>query len=167
MDSYLVHVALTVLLIIAAYAILARGLLYASEPFRQKCLELYEKMTKSNRADAECIAGLDEFLDEIYSNRAAWKLAALAVCVVFFVLPVRKLFGRTNPSRYSGVPESLQLDYGRFTSFWMLATVANSPAATMIFATVGLIGIAFFVPLHLIATVISSKGHSFDHRHAH
>jgi hypothetical protein len=165
MDGWLIHTALTIIGITLLYAILARGLLYASEPQRAKCLNLYGKMVKSHRASPEVVARLDEFLDDVYSSWAAWRLAALAVCAVFFVLPTRRILRRTSPSGYRGVPEPLQQDFGRFMSCWLLATIANSPAAAFIFVFSLLIGIGFFVPFHVIATLLSS--HSLNHRHAH
>jgi hypothetical protein len=166
MDGWLIHTALTLIGITLLYAILARGLLYASEPQRAKCLSLYEKMVKSHRASPEFVARLDEFLDDVYSSWAAWRLAMLTICAVFFLLPIRKLLGRTSPpSSYKGVPDSLQQDFGRFMSCWLLATISNSPAAALIFVFALLIGIGFFVPFHVIAKLLSS--HSLDHKHAH
>jgi hypothetical protein len=117
------------------------------------------------------VSRLDGYLDEVYSNLAAWKLALLMICAVFIWLPAKKIaaaFGARRSADYlDTVPEPLRADFDKFTSYWMVAVVANSPAAALIFVFAGLIGIAFFVPLSMIAKVISSHSLPFDHRHAH
>jgi hypothetical protein len=168
MDTPLIHTALTIIGIILVYAVLARGLLYAGEPFRAKCLDLYEKLVMSKRADPHTIARMDSLLDDIYSNWMAWRLALLVICAVVFVLPYRKLMGQETPTTHlDSVPEAARADFERFTSSWILATVSNSPAAALIFAVAALVGIAFFVPLNVIAKILSSHTDSLEHRAAH
>jgi hypothetical protein len=119
------------------YAILARGLLNASEHLRAKCLDLYAKILKSGRADPQLVERLDGYLDELYSGWAAWKLVLLIVCAVFVALPARKLrtvfVGPSEPTYLEDIPEAVRKDFDRFTSYWILSVVANSPAAALIF----------------------------------
>lgn len=168
MDQPLIHAALITLIVVVVYAVLARGLLKASEPAREKCLKLYEKIARSNRVPADVIARMDDNLDDVYSSLAAWRLVFLLMCTVFFVIPLRKLRGRKPVGGYHGIPDSLQADYGRFSTCWILATVANSPLAAAIFAFISLIAIACFMPFHAFTKIIlAHAASSFDHRHAH
>jgi hypothetical protein len=164
MDKTLIHAALIILGGIFLYAVLARGLLNATEPVRGRALDLSEKILKSDRVDKELAARIEAQLNELYSNWAAWKLVFLITCTIV-ILPFKRF--RKEPVVYNDVPMQLQDDYGKFSSCWIVATVANSPAAAILFTFIGLIGLSYLVPIGALSKLLSSHAGPFHHREAH
>ncbi|WP_315734121.1 hypothetical protein [Bradyrhizobium sp. SZCCHNR1093] len=173
MDEAAIRGALYIVAVVLVYAVLCRGLLYATEPFRAKMLDLYQQMIASDRMEPALRELLDEYMDKVYSSWAAWQLAGVMICAVFVVLPTRKiaeLFVDLSPiDALEDVPEPLKKDFDRFTSYAMAATIANSPLALAIFALAGVIGVALFVQLKVISRIVASHRHgtAFLHRAAH
>lgn len=91
----------------------------------------------------------------------AWKLVARMIWVVF-TLPFKT---QSAMALSDGVPRHLQADSARFTLYWMIATVANSPAATLLFSLMAIIILAFFASVSMISQVLAVAQDHHDHRH--
>lgn len=171
MDEAVIHILAGVLSVVFGYAIMARGLLYATQPLRSRCIDLYAKIVASGRADEALINRLDGRLEELYSGLTAWQLTVSLICAVFVTLPYKKIRHMISGAKIStyndDFPESLRNDIERFDANWIAATVANSPTAALIFAIVGIVGIAFYGSLGILAKIISSHAPLHHHRHAH
>lgn len=159
MDSSLIHAALCAVAAVVFYAILARGLFKLAEPFRLRAMEIAERFSNSPDISREKMAHVYDRLGEVYSSVQAWKLVYLLICVF-----ARRLFGLKDDLECErGVPAKYQDDEARLGLYWMASTIANSPAATVLFATLMLMGVAFTASLAVIAkSLLMVQG-----RHAH
>ncbi len=149
MDYDLIRYAALILLGILFYAVLARGLFNATEPYRVGALEIAERLTHSTQVAPKRKEFLNERLGEVYSNWQAWKLLALVICILP-TLPFRNNI-RNAERADKGIPSHLRADYDRFKGYWMVSTVANSPAAALLFAVITLIATAFFASVSAIS----------------
>lgn len=153
MDHDLFRAALLVIGFVVFYAVLARGLFNFTEPLRLKALEIAETLNESAQVSTDRKASLYRRLGEVYSSLKAWKLVLLMLYVIV-MLP----FGRspaTDQSVNSGVPTNLQGEYNRFKVFWMVSTIANSPAATFIFSLLLILTLAFTASVFVISGALA------------
>jgi hypothetical protein len=107
-------------------------------------------------------ASLYRRLGEVYSWWNAWKLVFLMVCVVF-TLPFDS--AKKSSDGDAGVPPHLRADHKRFKVYWMIATVANSPAATFLFSLMAIIVLTFFASVSAISVALAFARDHHDHRH--
>jgi hypothetical protein len=160
MDYDLIRTALFVLGAVVFYAGLARGLLKVTEQYRWTALELAERLIDAPHVSVARKASLQRRLGEVYSSGQAWKLAALMVCVIA-MMP----FKAQDESRAEvGVPHHLRNDFDRFKLYWMVSTVANSPAAALLFATLVIIAVAFSASISVISARLAFAR---DHHNGH
>jgi hypothetical protein len=160
MDYDLIRTALFVLCAVVFYAALARGLLKATEQYRWAALEIAERLIDAPHVSAVRKASLQRRLGEVYSNWQAWKLAALMFCVIA-MMP----FKAPDESRAEvGVPHHLRNDYSQFKLYWMVSTVANSPAAALLFSTLVIIAVAFSASISAISARLAFAR---DHHNGH
>ncbi|MGY2989095.1 MULTISPECIES: hypothetical protein [Bradyrhizobium] len=151
MDYDLIRAALFILGGVLFYALLSRGLFRATEPSRQKALDIAERLFHSSQVSEARKAQLDRRLDEVYSNWQAWKLT-FWMFEVALTLPFRR---PRMPVVRDGIPHQFQKDFARFIINWMIATVGNSPAAALLFATLVLIALAFSASIAAISSCLA------------
>jgi hypothetical protein len=65
----------------------------------------------------------------------------------------------------NGVPSHLRADNSIFKLYWMLSTIANSPAATVLFSLMAIIMLAFFASVSAISRALAISQDHHDHRH--
>jgi len=158
MDYHLIRIALIILVAIAFYAVLVRGLFNLTESARQKTLELGEKLCQSTQFPEDLKHLVYERLGEVYSHWTAWQLAFL----MFKVLALMPFSSHEEKDCETNIPVHLRKDYDRFKTKWMVATVGNSPAALFLFATLVLISLACSASISAISTTLAG-GHDSHH----
>ncbi|WP_035679509.1 hypothetical protein [Bradyrhizobium liaoningense] len=155
MDSHLVRYGALVLLGILFYAVLARGLFNVTENWRRRALEIAEDLHATGQLSDGRQRSLYRRLGEVHSALHAWKLVWRLVVVCVFYLPFSN---RRTVNLADGVPLQLRADYQRFNIYWVIATLGNSPAATLLFAMISLVMLAFVASLSAISDLLDRTG---------
>lgn len=156
MDYHLIRYSALVLLGILFYAVIARGLFNLTENWRHSALGIAEELYADERLPERRRNSLYRRLGEIHSAFFAWKLLGRLVLVAVFYLP----FSRVQPIEElaKDVPVHLRSEYQRFNVYWVIATLGNSPIATLVFATISLVMLAFFMSLSAISDFLDLTG---------
>jgi hypothetical protein len=166
MEGWPLHAVIVILMVIAGYAVVARGLLKASEPLRSRALELYGKMIRSGHCTEELRTRLDWHLDSIYSSLAAWRGLFVLICAVVYLTFRLVTFQGLPNMDWIGIPGPLKADYDRFTKYWMGAVLANSPMAAFLSASIAVIAASYIGPMNAVTKILSSHDGHHSHRHA-
>jgi hypothetical protein len=164
MDYEIVRYAALILLGILFYAVLARGLFNATEPYRRQTIDIAEKLSHSTQVSNQKKEFVYDRLGDVYSPLEAWKLAASMV-KAFVRLPfinAREVADRVD----AGIPQHLRQDFNRFKNCWVAAVLGNSPLASFLFVTLALILIAFFVSLSVLSGWLVGGDENGNHHKA-
>jgi hypothetical protein len=158
MDYDLIRAALFIVGGVLFYAVLARGLFRITEPYRWAALDIAERLIHSAQVSPYRKEGIQRRLSEVYSGRQSWKMVFLLLLVLFDIVFKRSDLDEEASS--GGVPSHLRNDNAKFKIYWMVSTVANSPAAAFIFTLLLIITLAF-------AASIAAISRSLDLAHDH
>ena len=161
MDYDLIRQAILILGSVLFYAVIARGLFNATEPYRHTALEIAEKLSQSSQVSERKKRFLFDRLGEVYSSLHAWKLVVFMV-KTFAVLPFQDK-EKNAAVVDEGIPPHLRASFDRFKLYWIISTVGNSPAAALLFVTLVLIMTAFFASLSAISGCLAFSRD--DHHH--
>ena len=159
MDHNLIRAALIIIAIVAFYAVIARGLFKITEPHRWDALELAEKLNHSAQVSDRIKITVQQRLTEVYSNWRAWQLVGLVICVAVMA-PFKSI--RTHSKPLADIPAHLERDYDLFSKKWMIATLANSPLATLLFVTVTLLIVAFSISMSALFNALAFQRDHHD-----
>lgn len=148
---------------ILVYAVIARGLFLVSEPLRSAALDLAEQLLKSDEVGEVDKRVVELTLNELHSSPAAWFMALRAFRVLFFASFHRGADTGEQPG-VDPISAEMAPILQRYQLYWMLATMANSPAAALIFSALSLLGAAFSMSAAMLAALLA-KSHDGDHGH--
>lgn len=133
--------------IVIPYAIIARGLFFATEPMRYRMIDLASELLSAEDLNENRKRGIERALKDVHSARAAWKLVAFLLCIIVIV-PFKKIPDE-NP-----VPARLVGTMGEFQTRWIVATLCNSPLAAFIFVLLLALLIAFAMSARAISNIL-------------
>jgi hypothetical protein len=161
MDSQGLALFFWVFICIAAYAVIARGAFKAAEPLRDRLIDLAAEISHDPKTSEAVKARLGQALDDVYSGWLAWKLTFVGVYTVL-TIPFHRVHLASAPEdeRSAHLQNKLQSFEGR----WVIATIANSPLAAIIFTIIVLIAVAFGTSFSTISRMLTDRYAYFGHR---
>lgn len=146
---------------VGIYAVASRGLFRATESLRWALLEIGERLINSesfpncDKLDIRCR------LDDVHSPLAAWKIVWSLFAIISRIISFR----RPSPHDFeSDIPVEHRKDFRRFLSLWLFSTVANSPAAFIVFGYLYVILAACAASVTLLAEAIAERQSHHAHR---
>jgi hypothetical protein len=159
MSLLITKTVVEITLVVALYAIVARGMFRATEPLRLEAIEIGVQLLNDKVVDERQKHCIKKALADVHSERRAWELTLLlfflAVTCPFHKCDVRK-------SDKSRIPEYMRESLQQFQIRWLISTVANSPAAALIFTFLISVVLAFAHSLRALSDILMVKYHGYD-----
>jgi hypothetical protein len=145
--------------VVILYAIIARGMFRATEPLRLETIEIGTQLLNDKIVNERQKRRIRKALADVHSERRAWEITLL-----LFFLAVTCPFHKFDLPKSDKVrnPEYVRDSLQQFQIRWLISTVANSPAAALIFTFLVSIVFAFARSLRALSDILMVKYHVCD-----
>jgi hypothetical protein len=144
---------------VVLYAIIARGMFRATEPLRHETIKIGTQLLNDKIVNERQKRRIRKALADVHSERRAWEITLL-----LFFLTVTCPFHKFDLPKSDEVriPEYMRDSLQQFQIRWVISTVANSPAAALIFTFLVSIVLAFAQSLRALSDILMVKYHGYD-----
>lgn len=144
------------------YAVATRGLFRATDGLRRSLIDLASEIIDDTSFPKEQKQIVLSSLDDVHSAKAAWRITfRLLKGMILYI------FGSLRESTsMSNLPRALQAKCDIFVSRWVLTTVSNSVAASILF-TIILITFSAFFSIQTLSHLLIKRGQKADHHAVH
>jgi len=155
MDYELLRITIIVLVSVALYALLARGLFLATEPARNRALDIYERFAAIEGVSSRQKEMMLKAVFDVHSSRKAWSMAVVMFFAAFAIPLGRRSLISSKDDGQVGIPVELRAEHERFIKLWLVSVMGNSPAAALLFVFCVILLVAFSVSLSAIVRLVA------------
>lgn len=147
-----IWVASILALIVVGYTLATRGLFRTTEYIRMEMIDLAVPLLKCNEVSDCKKRRIGRMLDDVHSPRAAWRL--VLTMAIFLIV---SLFRSKTELKSSGMPPRFTGQYKDLQLWWLLATLSNSLAASVLFTFITIVHYAFDAKIKPLAATLSMR----------
>jgi hypothetical protein len=145
-----------VTLIVVLYAVIARGMFSATEPLRDEMIQIASRLLNDENINETQKRRVRRALSDVHSVRKAREITLL----LFFLIMTSPFHSFDSPKPDKDmVPEYMRDSLRQFQVLWIISTIANSPAAAVIFTLLVFIVAAFTQSFRALSGILIVRYH--------